>query len=668
MKYKLSILIPTVPNRYNKQFQNIIDVLNKQIGDRRDVEVIGLFDNKMISLGEKRNYLLSMANGEYLTFIDDDDKITDDYLYEIMNCLYINPNVDCIVYNILCHLVDTNSKRFCRYGIEYKYWTSNDGSEWTGLPAHTMIYKSSIAKNYKYLHINTGEDTDWVKRASCMIIKQIRIDKVLYHYYSNTNISETYMSNPNNNIPIKDINSMIIILTGNNNICKKFIDLIGNYLNLCNTNTCIYGIYHNMYDNIKNDILDKIYILKKNIKNIMIMDVNNIDIDFDKYEKNIINNEEDNGINNNEIVDNKENTKNKILYNNIIENKMLLVNDSIEGIHKNIGSFFKVMVDNIENLIGVDCNLIGITNKNDDYTIKNFENYIKDKYPNILYIIQNSTNMDILFKMEKTYKKIIYLKDNLRKICDVFGDGYIEPSDTIGINRKNLTQQQNNLREADYIVACCKDITISYNDFNIDNIIQVGVDHELFKPEDKNKIKYIWSLLDIKKIGIYVGDYNDIKGWNEMKNIVDSRKDIFFIIITKYNDKSYKVVNSNPYNAFSIKDRKKLCYLYSISDFYINTSKCGSSNTSAIEACLCGLPVIMKKSGIFMDFSEEDRNNIGYFDDDNLEPYINKIYDDLEKGKTFNSRDTMFKYELTKDNMIKKWKNFIDDRLSLIIK
>ena len=188
---KLSILVPTVPSRIDYFFPRIMKELVKQVGNRKDIEIIGLFDNKMKSIGAKRQDLLSLARGEYLTFVDDDDRISDDYVSSIIHAIETNPDIDCIVYNsITC--INGGSPILCKYGIEFEYDYILDGKEWRGKPAHTMIWKSSIAKTHQFNDMGHGEDVNWVKRAYLDIKTQHRIDKVLYHYDAEyTTTSET---------------------------------------------------------------------------------------------------------------------------------------------------------------------------------------------------------------------------------------------------------------------------------------------------------------------------------------------------------------------------------------------------------------------------------------------------------------------------------------------
>jgi glycosyltransferase involved in cell wall biosynthesis len=201
---KFSILISTIPRRLNNFFPCLTSKLMTQIEDRPDVEILGFFDNKKRTVGQKRNELLRMAQGEYLTFIDDDDDIADDYISSIMETLTAHPEADCVVFDCICTINgDVHSQTYSKYSIQYEYnqtptispnplnpsWTI--GNQWTGKPAHTMVYKSTIAKNHIYANQNYGEDVDWVVRACKEIKNEIRIDKILYFYNFNTAISET---------------------------------------------------------------------------------------------------------------------------------------------------------------------------------------------------------------------------------------------------------------------------------------------------------------------------------------------------------------------------------------------------------------------------------------------------------------------------------------------
>ncbi len=181
---KLSVLVASVPSRLSFFYPRLMKQLIDQTKERNDVEILSFFDNKKRSVGQKRQGLLDLANGEYVVFIDDDDRIADNYIEKIMSALYDNNDVDCVVFNTICK-VDGGPPKLCKYGIEFEYGNINRKKEWRGKPAHTMVYKSSIAKKYKYSDMSHGEDTDWVQRACLDIKTQIRINEVLYFYDAN---------------------------------------------------------------------------------------------------------------------------------------------------------------------------------------------------------------------------------------------------------------------------------------------------------------------------------------------------------------------------------------------------------------------------------------------------------------------------------------------------
>lgn len=188
---KLSILVPTVPSRRKNFYSTLMDELERQTKGRTDIELLALYDNKSRTLGEKRQNMVELANGEFLVFIDDDDRVSSDYVELIMDKLSTEPDTDCVVFDCICDL-NNEKKIHCKYGIEYSYNNNISGKGyWTGKPAHTMVYRAEIAKKHAFKSINYGEDSDWVIRACQDIKKQSRIDKVLYFYDFRASTSET---------------------------------------------------------------------------------------------------------------------------------------------------------------------------------------------------------------------------------------------------------------------------------------------------------------------------------------------------------------------------------------------------------------------------------------------------------------------------------------------
>lgn len=203
---KLSILVPTVPNRLEFFYPRIMTELLRQNEKwNKQVEILALFDNKIRTIGEKRQQMIDIAKGEYMVFVDDDDRVTKDYIDQIMNALINNPDCDLVVFDQMC-VVDKAACYFVKLDKEYEENFDKDGILYR-VPNHIMVYKSDIIRKHKFNNLNIGEDIDWAKRAVKDVKKQVRIPKPLYFYEANYNTtSET------NNIPDEIIKKNIKLL------------------------------------------------------------------------------------------------------------------------------------------------------------------------------------------------------------------------------------------------------------------------------------------------------------------------------------------------------------------------------------------------------------------------------------------------------------------------
>lgn len=191
----LSILIPTTTKRAEMFFAPMVDHLQEQIDNlgRNDIEILGFLDNYKYTIGEKRNKLLDLAIGKFTLFVDDDDRVTSNFLPEIMRVIDQNPDTDCIVYDMLCTINGCRTIH-SKFGIEYEYtkmapWSDENCNvrniipeQWFGKPSHNMVWAARISKTARFPNKNAGEDFDWVAKVWPKIRKQSRIDKVIYYY------------------------------------------------------------------------------------------------------------------------------------------------------------------------------------------------------------------------------------------------------------------------------------------------------------------------------------------------------------------------------------------------------------------------------------------------------------------------------------------------------
>jgi glycosyltransferase involved in cell wall biosynthesis len=178
---KLAILIPTIDSR-KVQFNALCNRINKLIESNFDtsVELISICDNKEISIGSKRQQLLQLAKGEYVVFIDDDDRIHDDYLTDILSAISHQP--DFIGFQIEC---SGTPGRTANVSNVYHDWADKvDGFDYVRTPYHKTPIKRDIALHIGFKDMRFGEDYDFSKRLrqSGLIQKEYHIEKVLYYY------------------------------------------------------------------------------------------------------------------------------------------------------------------------------------------------------------------------------------------------------------------------------------------------------------------------------------------------------------------------------------------------------------------------------------------------------------------------------------------------------
>lgn len=173
---KLSILTPTIPSR-EKQVKALSEKLAKQIGDL-PVEHLVLCDNRKRSIGEKRQSLVDIANGEYIAFCDDDDDVSDDYVSELLKA--IETKADVITFNQKAVYNKLESE--VHFGIKNQDGQFNPGGITLRGPWHVCAWNRQKVKGCVFGFSNYGEDLVWSHQARKRIKTGHHINKVLHTY------------------------------------------------------------------------------------------------------------------------------------------------------------------------------------------------------------------------------------------------------------------------------------------------------------------------------------------------------------------------------------------------------------------------------------------------------------------------------------------------------
>jgi glycosyltransferase involved in cell wall biosynthesis len=182
---ELSILILHIPERYDF-LKRLCGILDPQLEKHKASVECLVDDRRYVTKGKKRNDLMARAKGKYLCFIDDDDRISDNYIELIM--YGIRQGVDCCSLRGIITEDGKNPAIFehsIKYGI-YRTVTDAAASEvkYERYPNHLNAIRSDIARTFGFTEKNHGEDTDYATaiHQAGLIKSEYYIPHILYYY------------------------------------------------------------------------------------------------------------------------------------------------------------------------------------------------------------------------------------------------------------------------------------------------------------------------------------------------------------------------------------------------------------------------------------------------------------------------------------------------------
>jgi glycosyltransferase involved in cell wall biosynthesis len=180
---KLSILIPTLPERYNylKRLQNIIYPQVSKYPDQVEVRIN--YAGRHMTTGRKRNELIALSSGEYFVQIDDDDTVPVYYVDELMKAIEQGPDVISFI-----GYMETDGKNRQNFTIKLgsRYETVNNHHY--RFPNHLCCYKRSVVGHIPFPDITVTEDFQWAQRVqSLRLLKsEVHINRDMYFYQFNS--------------------------------------------------------------------------------------------------------------------------------------------------------------------------------------------------------------------------------------------------------------------------------------------------------------------------------------------------------------------------------------------------------------------------------------------------------------------------------------------------
>ena len=187
---KLSILICTLPEPFRDRdyISNLARKLTFQAANK-PVELLYLGDNKSKTVSEKRNILLDIASGKRITFVDDDDMVTDNYVSKLLE--YCELDYDCISIGVKMTNNTIDEKTY-DYTFKKNINMRRNGVKIAGrMPDHLCLWKKSVAQRVKFEEKNLGEDHGWAEQQLLKGYTFHDTKEVLYHYDFRQDVTQT---------------------------------------------------------------------------------------------------------------------------------------------------------------------------------------------------------------------------------------------------------------------------------------------------------------------------------------------------------------------------------------------------------------------------------------------------------------------------------------------
>ena len=137
------------------------------------------FLNSNLGISENTNKAIEMATGDFIGFLDHDDLLSQDALYEVVKAINEEKNVDFIYTDE--DKIDENKERFEPY---FKPDFSPETLECNNYITHFVVVKKALLKEVGMLNskFNGAQDFDFVLRVTEKAENIVHIPKVLYHW------------------------------------------------------------------------------------------------------------------------------------------------------------------------------------------------------------------------------------------------------------------------------------------------------------------------------------------------------------------------------------------------------------------------------------------------------------------------------------------------------
>lgn len=181
-----TILVPTLGERralFNRLMAGLLPQLDPYAGR---VRVLGWHNDGTPPLPQIRQRLVERARTEYVSFVDDDDIVSLDYVAEIVAALDQRP--DYVGFQVQCYS-DGHPTGVAYHSLEFETWRNFTGRYERDI-SHLNPIRTALAlrADFSRVRARQAEDRAWADqlRRARVLRTQVVIPRILYHYLYST--------------------------------------------------------------------------------------------------------------------------------------------------------------------------------------------------------------------------------------------------------------------------------------------------------------------------------------------------------------------------------------------------------------------------------------------------------------------------------------------------
>lgn len=187
-----TILVATLAQRHER-FSRLVDILTPQLDEFNGaVRLIAYRNSGETTLGHVRQSLVEAADGDYVSFIDDDDTVPDYFVSEIVHAIAGHvvehgTTPDYVGWRMQVFLNGETLKPTF-HSLRYDHWWDDVNGYYRDI-SHLNPIRRELALQADFRRTQPPEDVAWSDQLRGKVKTETYVDRVMYLYHASSSDS-----------------------------------------------------------------------------------------------------------------------------------------------------------------------------------------------------------------------------------------------------------------------------------------------------------------------------------------------------------------------------------------------------------------------------------------------------------------------------------------------